>query len=614
MKKILIFFITYFLFWVCFFVLFRIIFLSGNLSKTVLLGWTDFFGVFIHGSKMDISVAGYFTLVTGLLLTATPLVRPALIGKVIKVYTILILTAVIAMGLMDVALYPHWGFRLNTQILPYLATPGGVVASVTGWQVLLFIILFSVILTIALWAYQKVFLFSNLGQTRARWYTMPIMLIVTMALIIPIRGGLNTSPLNFSSVYFSANLYANHSAYNYFWTFTHAVLHNKVKTNPVSYFDDDECDIALSEIDKLNQEELPVYIKDDKPINVILVVLESFSNKVIAPLGGLEGITPRLNQYCKEGILFSSFYATGNRSDKGISSLFASYPALIKVSSVMGFPDKMDGLDYLPLYFKEKNYSFSCYYGGDVNFYNMRMLLLKSGVDKLVSSADFPHQISNLQNWGVPDQYLYERIWNDLRETQQPFFSAVYTISSHEPFDFPGYEKYVGKGFGGKYLNSIFYADSCLGVFVDHLKSSPLWENTLVVITSDHASLEPGSTTIDDPASYRIPMLWIGGVVDTAFVTDNIAMQTDLSSTLIQQLGWGPKPSSFSKNVFGTKHYAFFLRDEGWGFLSPETGFFVDLGSGNQRFFYGEGATSKDSLLRFSKSYVQFLHRDFLKR
>jgi len=384
--------------------------------------------------------------------------------------------------------------------------------------------------------------------------------------------------------------------------------------NNYCYFNDDECDITLSEIDKLNQEELPVYIKNDKPVNVILVVLESFSNKVIAPLGGLEGITPRLNQYCKEGILFSSFYATGSRSDKGISSLFVSYPALIKASSVIGFQDKMDGLDYLPHYFKEKNYSFSFYYGGDVNFYNMRMLLIKSGVDKIVSSADFPHQISNLQNWGVPDQYLYERIWNELTETKLPFFDVVYTISSHEPFDIPEYEKYVEKGFGEKYLNSILYADSCLGVFVDHLKSSSLWENTLVVITSDHASLEPGSTTIDDPASYRIPMLWIGGVVDTAFVTDNIAMQTDLSSTLIQQLGWKPKPSSFSKNIFGSKHYAFFLRDEGWGFLSPEAGFFVDIESGNQRFFYGEEATSKDSLLRFSKSYVQFLHHDFLKR
>jgi phosphoglycerol transferase MdoB-like AlkP superfamily enzyme len=242
------------------------------------------------------------------------------------------------------------------------------------------------------------------------------------------------------------------------------------------------------------------------------------------------------------------------------------------------------------------------------------MLLIKSGVDKIVSSADFPRPISKLQNWGVPDQYLYQKMYTDLLEAKQPFFNVIYTISSHEPFDIPGYERNIGNGVDEKYLNAVYYADSCLGVFISQLKKSPLWENTLVVITSDHASREPGFTTIDDPASYRIPMVWIGGVVDTAFVSDNIAMQPDLSSTLIQQLGWNPKPSFFSKNIFGSKQYAFFLHDGGWGFLSPETGFFMDIESGKQQFFYGKESISTDSLMRFSKSYIQFLHGDFLKR
>jgi len=175
------------------------------------------------------------------------------------------------------------------------------------------------------------------------------------------------------------------------------------------------------------------------------------------------------------------------------------------------------------------------------------------------------------------------------------------------------YKKITGNSSSEKYCNSISYSDSCLGIFIDRLKNSQLWENTLVIITSDHTSLEPGGGTFEDPISYRIPLLWIGGVIDTAFVSTNIAMQTDLSSTLIQQLGWKPKPAYFSKNIFGSKQYAFYLRDEGWGFLSPETGFFMNLESKEQHFYYGEQCAMRDSLTDFGKAYTQFLHADFLK-
>ena len=616
MKQTILFFFKYYLFWVVFFLLFKILFVLFNLISTEALPWGDIFGIFWHGLKMDFSVAGYFTMIPGILLSLTPFVKPQYIRKVVKDYTFLLINLITVMGLADLILYPAWGVRLNTQILPYLTNPEEMMSCFAWWQIPLLIAIFASLVAAAIFGYNRFFRNNSLESTVHKWTVAPVLIFFSGALILPIRGGVDTSPLNFSSVYFSQRLYANHCAYNFFWSFSHALLNNEVTTNPVTYMDEAACMQQLSGLDQLSQEQPPIYLKNKtgKPTNVIFVMLESFSNKIVGEMGGMPGVTPRLNQFCKEGIACTSFYSTGNRSDKGLSSLIGTYPALIKASSILAFPDKMKGLDFLPAYFGHRHYDLSFYYGGDVNFYNERMLMMQSGVQKIVSKTDFPRTISNLQRWGVPDEYLYQRMFDDLQKMRQPFFSIVYNISSHEPFDVPSFTRIKGNNQSDLYCNAVAYSDSCLGSFIDQLKKSPLWENTLVVITSDHTSLEPGPTTVEEPATYRIPLIWIGGVIDSSFVVNNISMQTDLTSTLVQQMGWKPKPSYFSKNIFGSRQYAFYYRNDGWGFLSPEMGFFMNIESGKQHYFYGEKSASKDSLTKFSEAFTQHLHDDFLKK
>lgn len=396
----------------------------------------------------------------------------------------------------------------------------------------------------------------------------------------------------------------------------HAVLHKNNEQNPVRYMDEKTCQEALGNLNLQNQAAYPHYIssKTNEPINVVLVILESFSNKVIEPLGGMKGLTPNLNQYCQEGISFSNCYASGGRSDKGISALLCAYPALIRASAIINFPDKMKDLDYLPRYFRDKGYEMSFYYGGDVNFYNTRMLLIQAGVNNIISKDKFPES-ANQQKWGVPDEFLYQRLFEDLQKSKQPFMSMVYNISSHEPFDIPErFSRIKGSASQERYCNAIAYSDSCLGDFVSKLKASPLWKNTLVIISSDHTSLEPGPTSTEDLESFRIPMIWIGGVLDSSLIIDGVCNQNDLSATLVQQMGWKPKPSYFSQNMFGKKDFALFYNIDGWGYVSSKCAYYENVESKRQKFFYGADVAEKDSLLHFAKAYTQYLHNDFQKR
>ncbi len=102
-----------------------------------------------------------------------------------------------------------------------------------------------------------------------------------------------------------------------------------------------------------------------------------------------------------------------------------------------------------------------------------------------------------MTKWGgVPDKQLIERFYRDLTTEKQelPFFKTVLTLSSHEPFDVP-----VTK-FDHPFLNAVNYTDSCLGDFVNKLKTTDLWDNTLIIFVADHTMRSyPEGRSNDDP-------------------------------------------------------------------------------------------------------------------
>jgi phosphoglycerol transferase MdoB-like AlkP superfamily enzyme len=556
---------------------------------------------------MDLATATYITYIPVLVLLFSFIIHPRKIYAIITAFTIFALLVTSILGLFDMILYADWGMRLNPQLLPALQHPKGMLACVTPLQ-LIVIILVEVGIVLG-FIFLYFFLFKSFKkQEKAKWWNFFILLIYAALMIIPMRGGIQLTPINFSRVYFSTNLYANHAATNPYWSFFHRLIYSDNRVKKLTLIEPGLCEEIMTNTMKEEQEKIPIYIKSKNggPVNVILIILESFSNKTIEPLGGAPDFTPHFNQLAKEGILFSRFFSCGNRSDKGIAALLASYPALVGPYSVLYFPEKMKNLDYLSKYFKHNHYQTHFYYAGEAEFYNTKSLVLQSEFEHLVSVSDFPASAKQ-QNWGVPDALFYERIVNDLKTFSPPFFLVTYNISLHPPYDIPGLEN-------RDYAHAVSYCDKYLGDFVAQLKASPFWENTLLIITSDHGTLDFVSTSLSDPRSHQIPMLWTGGAVDTSFVNEKTGMQTDLSVTLVQQLGWTANPNPFSKNLFGKKEYAFYFNPNGYGFSAPNFGYYYDLEVNHIDFFNDNKFQKNDSLLYFSKAFVQYLHFDFQQK
>ena len=606
-SKLLLFLIKYLAFWMAFFLFFSLFFLLYNHKFSADLTFFEILQTFRYGFSMNLAAATYLCFFPLVVLLFSPLVRAKIIYSIIFVYSIIILIPASVLGLLDIGLYAEWGMRLSPQILPALENPRGMLACVTTTQLLLLFLVEIGVVTGFLFFYRFLFQ-SHKKQEKQKWWTLFVVLIFGALLVIPMRGGLQLAPLNLSSVSFSSKIYANHAATNPYWSFFHRLIYNEANIKELSFMEQELCNTIMHNSLQGDEEDISIYIKpkNNQPVNVILIILESFSNKVIEPLGGASGITPHFNKLAQEGILFKNFYAVGNRSDKGLGALLASYPAMVGPYSILYFPEKMKNLDFLSQYFTKNGYETYFYYAGETEFYNTKNLILRSQYDHIFSINDFPAS-DRKQKWGVPDELFYKRIAEDVKSYATPFFLVTYNISLHAPFDVPGISE---KNYG----NVASYSDWALYDFVMQLKKSAHWDNTLLIITADHGTLGFSYTSLQNPATYHIPMLWIGGVVDTSFVNENIGMQTDLTKTLVQQLGWKPNPNPFAKNLFGNKSYSFYFNTEGFGFISPELSYYNDLEMNKTTFFYMNNEQKKDSLLRFSESFVQYLHQDFKKR
>jgi phosphoglycerol transferase MdoB-like AlkP superfamily enzyme len=439
-----------------FFLLDKALFLIYNFGLSSKLSAGEILNIFRYGLKMDISTACYMLLLPGLLLSLNKFIPSVITNRIIKVYTIILLIMASMLVVIDLGLYPHWRTRVNVTAFNYIDDPVAMSASISLGDIIQALLISGVLIFGFVYLYRKLFANGIAASGKVRWYFLPVQLFIVATLILPIRGGLDTSPLNLSSVAFSQKLYVNQAACNYLWNFGKSVEKRKRLSNPCEYMSKEESLSCFNEFMKNDTVALQpklINLNSNKQPNVILIILESFSDKVIAQLGGTHDIAPNLDSLCTKATVFNSFYSTGNRSDRGISALMGGYPSLLS-TSIMVYPEKSRSLTLLPEYFNRKNYHTSFYYGGDINFYNLKTFVLQSNCAKIITKADFPAKLGRMSKWGVPDGYVFERALEDLKSEKEPFMKTIYTISSHPPYDVP-YSKIKGNTNEKKYMNAV---------------------------------------------------------------------------------------------------------------------------------------------------------------
>ncbi len=635
MKQIIWFVKTYATF-VVLFVLQKPLFLfleKGSATQPVDNIFTELPAVIWHGLPLDLSMAGYLSVIPGFLSIAVVWLKRDLVKPIMNIYFIIASLFITCSFLLNASLYPYWKYPLDSTPLFYFFTsPADAIASVSIWQVILSIVIL-IVLTIGVWftlrmrgekrrCYSRYsYGYGGFGSgkrnrfddfDRHRGRTSIILLLLTGLLFLPIRGGITVSTMNTGQAYYSQNAYLNHSAVNPLFSLLESITHQEDFASQYRFMKDKEADKIFATMTSTSDENTypllnEATFKKGTP-DILIVIMESFASDIMPSMGSYKDVAVCLDSIAQQSILFTRFYANSFRTDRGMVSILSGYPAQ-PTTSIMRYPRKTSQLPSIARNLvKYKNYKTTYYYGGDADFCNMRSYLVSQGYQHIISDANFPIE-DKLSKWGVPDHILAAKMMEDIKAQQnekRPMLRILQTSSSHEPFEVP-YHRLKDKR-----LNAFAYTDSVMGAIVREYRKLPRWKNTLIVFVPDHVGGYKENLNDHDRSRYQIPLILAGGAISRPMKVGIIGSQHDIAATLLGQLGVEHREFTFSKNMMSdaTPKFAFFAVNDAFGVVSEENSLIYDNRA--KRIVYDKG--EKGFNLKRGQAYLQKLYDDLAKK
>lgn len=635
MKQIIWFVKTYATF-VVLFVLQKPLFLfleKGSATQPVDNIFAELPAVIWHGLPLDLSMAGYLSVIPGLLSITVVWLKRDLVKPIMNIYFIIASLFITCSFVLNASLYPYWKYPLDSTPLFYFFTsPADAIASVSIWQVILSIVIL-IVLTVGVWftlrmrgekrrCYSRYsYGYGGFGSgkrnrfddfDRHRGRTSIILLLLTGLLFLPIRGGITVSTMNTGQAYYSQNAYLNHSAVNPLFSLFESITHQEDFASQYRFMKDKEADKIFATMTSTSDKNTypllnEATFKKGTP-DILIVIMESFANDIMPSMGSYKDVAVCLDSIAQQSILFTRFYANSFRTDRGMVSILSGYPAQT-TTSIMRYPRKTSQLPSIARNLvKYKNYKTTYYYGGDADYCNMRSYLVSQGYQHIISDANFPIE-DKISKWGVPDHILAARMMEDIKAQQnekRPMLRILQTSSSHEPFEVP-YHRLKDKR-----LNAFAYTDSVMGAIVREYRKLPRWKNTLIVFVPDHVGGYKENLNDHDRSRYQIPLILAGGAISRPMKVGIIGSQHDIAATLLGQLGVEHREFTFSKNMMSdaTPKFAFFAVNDAFGIVSEENSLIYDNRA--KRIVYDKG--EKGFNLKRGQAYLQKLYDDLARK
>jgi phosphoglycerol transferase MdoB-like AlkP superfamily enzyme len=574
-KKLCFTYIKLLILWILIFDFQRILFSIHHWNKFESISILEWFGVFYHSFRLDLSTASALSIVPFIFLMFYYFLSKEFFKKIfiILISIEIIIVAIIHCG--EINAYSEWNHKLTSRVFMHLSNPDEVVRSADASMTFWFFI-YLIIEIVFSWKLMKYFFnIQPLIFQIKRWKIAPYLLIYLVLFssfsVVFLRGGFQAIPININAAIYSKNAVSNDLSINSLYYFLKSfLLYNRSNIDDlIPKIEFDRAEKIVAKLYDYNKNHEEFVLKTSRP-NIVLVVLESWVADAVGSLGSIKNATPKFDQLAKDGILFTNVYSTSHTSEIGNASIFSGFPAIPEVSISMQ-PEKSRKLNSINQSLKPFGYKSSYLFGGDLKYGNIGGFFLDHKFDVVKDENDFPKSIKR-GKLNYFDQDLFQQFLKEINQSKEPFLQCAFTGSTHSPYDFPRPKKQKFKGIEADFMNSIVYSDLCIGAFIEKAKKQKWFDNTLFIFIADHGHATPNVEFAMVHEFYRIPLLFWGAVIKEKYrgkKIDKIGSQSDLPSTLLYQMKINTTNYNWSKDLLNPNvpEFAFHtvIGGFGWG-------------------------------------------------
>jgi len=241
----------------------------------------------------------------------------------------------------------------------------------------------------------------------------------------------------------------------------------------------------------------PIRKMASKKPNIIVFFVEGMSARLLAPYNNLvKDLTPNISTFAshQDSMIITNYFNHTAATYHGIHGQMCSlYPFS---SGTLGITKSMLHNKYFSLtnYLSDLGYKTHFFYTQRRDDTSLDELAGNIGFEDIVAGEELSHRyLSNasfIRKEALSDQQLFAALINFLHSKNkgyaQPFFLAVYNFETHAFLDIAKDGKKFGNG-DNSVLNSTYNFDSAFGLFWKEFLTSELAQNTIVILTADHA-------------------------------------------------------------------------------------------------------------------------------
>lgn len=534
----------------------RVLFYLFNISLFPSVDIATFMVMLKGGLRFDLSALLYINALYYLLyILPFPWKYNAGYQKFLKWLFLITNGAGLALNAIDFVYYPFILKRTTANVYDILRNEQNM--GTLWWQFLLdywYVFVIWVTLMFLLW-YAYSLLNVRPLRFRPRWLSFPVSLVVLTLFsgfsIIGIRGGYrhSTRPITLSN----AGEYVESPeqvAIVLNTPFSIIRTYGKKAFVPMHFFQsEEELEAVFNPVYQPNSDTLFT------PKNVVIIILESFSREHIGALNGhlengeYKGYAPFLDSLIKQSVVFPNAFANGKKSIDALPSVTAGIPALVLPYVISEYSsNKINSLASL---LGQQGYQTSFFHGAPNGSMGFQAFTKLAGFQRYYGRDEFNDDQYFDGIWGIWDEEFFGFFANELNTMTEPFYSTIFSVSSHHPFEVP--ERYQGVFPKGSLPlhQCIGYTDNALKLFFEQISKMPWFNNTLFVITADHSTMPYHEEYKNNLGAFSIPMIFYtpDGSLISGF-NNRLAQQIDIMPSVLSHLKFPFPFVAFGNNLF----------------------------------------------------------------